>query len=63
MINHKYAVETKVYNNGKVEVTKPFKVYFFSDSHEERREHFDYYLEVFSTYKEAKDFYKNCKYS
>jgi hypothetical protein len=56
MINHKYAVETKVYDNGKVVISEPFKIDFFSESIEKKKEKYDYYFDVFPTLKDAKEF-------
>jgi ArsR family metal-binding transcriptional regulator len=56
MQNFKYAVETKIYDNGKVTMTQPFKVDFASESKHEEKDKYDYYLDVFSTLKEAREF-------
>jgi hypothetical protein len=53
MKNYKWAVETKVYNNGKIEYSKPVKVGWEVDSFAVTKEKYDYYLDVFLTKKEA----------
>ena len=61
MINHKYAVETKVFNNGKIEISKPFEVDFSTESKQESTEKYDFYLDVFPSKKEALSFIEENK--
>ena len=52
----KYAVETKVYDSGRVEMSGPIEVRINCMSISECRANYDYYYDVFDSKKEALDF-------
>lgn len=60
MINHKYAIETKFYDNGKIEIGEIETVGFEQESRVKSKEKFDIYYTVFNTKKEAAEYRQEC---
>ena len=58
MKNNKYAIETKFYDDGKIDIGDIEKVGFEQESKIEKKEKFDRYYTVFNT-KEKAEIYKN----
>lgn len=63
MKNTKYAIESRIYDSGKIEMSKPFEVDFSVNSIEKITPTYDYRLDVFLTKKEANDFYSENKFA
>jgi len=59
----KYAVETKVYDSGKVEMSEPIEVKINCMPISECRKNYDYYYDIFNSKKEALEFIQENKES
>lgn len=61
MKNYRYAVSIFCYDNGKVEISKPYKVDFSVESSQKECPRWDHYVNVFNSLKEARQFVEDNK--
>lgn len=60
MKNNKYAITTKFYDSGKIEIGNIEKVGFEQKSYMKEKEHYDEYYNVFNTREEAEIYRQTC---